>query len=279
MLNDKERNDAYDRAITDAANTASHVLEIGTGSGLLAMMAARAGARKVTTCEMVTPLAQTASRIIRKNGYGDRIQVINKKSTQLQLGTDITEPADVLIAEVFDVGLLGEHFLSALQHAKRNLLLANATIIPAAAKVYGVLIECPELRSINPIKEIAGFDLSDFDVFRPSGYMQIKIDDVNHRAISNRIEICHLDFQNEIFLPSKHTLSIKVAESGACHAIVFWFDLYLDQQTILSTRSDRKNNHWKQALQFFSTDYRLKSGQRIKLNVHRNQTGLSFSIE
>jgi tetratricopeptide (TPR) repeat protein len=279
MLNDRERNDAYNQAISRAAANAKHVLEIGTGSGLLAMMAARAGAPKVTTCETVTPLAQTASRIIRRNGYANRIHVINKKSTQLKLGTDLAEPADVLIAEVFDVGLLGEHFWPAILHAKQNLLAENATIIPQAAKIYAVLIECPELRSVNPIKEIAGFDLSDFDVFRPPGYVQINLDDINYREISDTFEICHLDFRQEVFVPPSHALTVTPTISGTCHGIAFWYDLYLDPQTMISTRSGRKSNHWKQALQFFDTDHRVETGQPIRLTVHASQTGLSFDID
>ena len=44
MMNDTARSRAYDAAIRRAAQTDHAVLEIGTGSGLLSMMAARAGA-------------------------------------------------------------------------------------------------------------------------------------------------------------------------------------------------------------------------------------------
>src|SRR5687767_4208617 len=53
MLHDRVRNDAYARAIRSAIKPHHHVLEIGTGAGLLAMLCARAGARQVTTCEMI----------------------------------------------------------------------------------------------------------------------------------------------------------------------------------------------------------------------------------
>lgn len=172
MLNDNVRNSAYDRTIRQVAANARHVLEIGTGSGLLSMMAARAGARRVTTCEMVKPLADCARKIIKRNGFEDHIQVITKKSTSLEVGKDFSEKADVLIAEVFDVGLLGEHFLPALIHAKQNLLTENAVIVPAAATIKGILVECPDMRPINPVKTIAGFDLSDFNMFRAPGYRQ-----------------------------------------------------------------------------------------------------------
>jgi len=279
MLNDSERNNAYNQAITKAASNAGHVLEIGTGSGLLAMMAARAGAQKVTTCEMSVPLARVAAKIIQKNGYADRVTVVAKKSTLLQIGRELPEPADVLIAEVFDVGLLGEHFLPALEHARRNLLAEDAVIIPAAAEIRAMLIECPQLRRINPIKEIAGFDLRDFDVFRPPGYLKIDLTSVQHRVLSDVIEVCRIDFTKDNPIQVRRTLSVDLKTAGICQAIVFWFDLYLDQDIIITSRADAKTNHWKQGLQFFESDHTVRPDESINLAVQRTQTGIEFRLE
>ena len=279
MLNDTVRNDAYNQAITRTASKAKNVLEIGTGSGLLALMAARAGAPKVTTCEMVSPLANIAAKIIKKNGYADRVRVINKKSTQLQIGQDLPERADLLICEVFDIGLLGEHFLPALRHAKRNLLSENAIIVPGSAQISALLIECPELRSVNPIKDIAGFDLSDFDVFRPPGYKQIDLYKINHRVLSDQVDVCHIDFRKDNTFKVHQALSVVPTDSGMCHAIVFWFDLFLDSDTMITSRAATRTNHWKQAIQFFDKDYHFDCGQPVNLKVLFNSTGISFRLE
>jgi type II protein arginine methyltransferase len=69
MLNDTNRNDAFAEAIKAAVTTSSTILDIGTGTGLLAMMANRAEAAKVTGCESVGILAQTASEIVKQNGF------------------------------------------------------------------------------------------------------------------------------------------------------------------------------------------------------------------
>jgi len=60
MIADSQRNSAFERALRTAVRASldrtgeCHVLDIGSGSGLLAMMAARAGATRVTALEMVT---------------------------------------------------------------------------------------------------------------------------------------------------------------------------------------------------------------------------------
>ena len=279
MLNDDKRNEAYHQAISRIAGQVDHVLEIGTGSGLLAMMAARAGAKRVTTCEMSQPLAAVARKVIARNGLTEKIQVVSKKSTQLKIGKDLLEPADLLIAEVYDNGLLGEHFLPALLHAKRNLLKPDAVVIPAAATVYAMLIESWELRRVNPLRRIAGFDLSDFDVFRRPGYRQINLENFNYRALSPPAVACRLDFQNKWPAPSLKHLPVSISQTGVCHAVAFWFDLHLDDVTHISTRNTAHTNHWKQALQFLTDDFRLTAGDCVKLQVNQKMTSFEFALE
>ena len=71
------------RAYTRKHGRGPHVLDIGSGTGLLAMMAARGGARKVTTVEMVPAICVVAEQIIERNGYSDVVNVINIRSDQL----------------------------------------------------------------------------------------------------------------------------------------------------------------------------------------------------
>lgn len=280
MINDDVRNEAYDRAICAAVKKTDHVLEIGTGSGLLAMMAARAGAGKVTTCEMVKPLADCARKIIRKNGYEDRIRVVSKKSTSLQVGAgmDLEQKADVLIAEVFDVGLLGEHFLPALFHAKQNLLKKGAVVIPAAAKIKAILAECKQLRRVNPIHSIAGFDLSEFNIFRSPGYRQFDMTRQDYCPLSDPFDVLTFDFNGPTHLYQTVQLEVPSTADGTCHAVIFWFELLIDSETLFSSRHQAGSNHWKQAIQFFDSDHPTVAGNSFNLEVDQNSTDLVFRV-
>lgn len=81
-------------------NKRVHVLDIGTGTGLLSMMAVACGADKVTACEGFKPMIQVAKRCIEANGMKDKIEIIEKHSTDIKFGVDMTEKANVLITEV-----------------------------------------------------------------------------------------------------------------------------------------------------------------------------------
>ena len=277
MLNDQARNDAFERAIAKAAPGRRLVLDIGTGSGLLAMMAARAGAERVVACEANTPLAQVAARIIARNGYADRITVVAKRSTQLAVGQDLPQPADLLISEILDAGLLGEGVIRSFRHACAALITPTAAIIPAGATVYGVLIECPELRRVNPIKEISGFDLGEFDIFRnPVAHAQVSLAHEPHRVLSEVFEIARFDFRH---LPNEapaRPLTIPATADGTAQAVAFWFDLRLDDAITLSTAPGGDSKHWRQALTFFDRDRPVRQGETLPLTVGHTDSHFFF---
>ncbi|MEI9886391.1 MAG: 50S ribosomal protein L11 methyltransferase [Rhizomicrobium sp.] len=131
IVRDGARNQAYEAALKRAVTPQTKVLEIGTGSGILAMMAARAGAREVVTCEMVPAIAAAAREIVALNGYSDRVRVIAKKSTDLDVEADMGGRADLYVSEIVSNTIVGEDALPMTEHAARVLLTPGAKIIPA----------------------------------------------------------------------------------------------------------------------------------------------------
>jgi protein arginine N-methyltransferase 7 len=112
MVNDHPRNEFYRQSLKAVVSADTHVLEIGTGSGLLAMIAAQCGAKMVTAVEANHHMAALARRIIAANGLSERVRVINKLSTDL-VAADLAPhgPADVLLSEILGTLMLGESAL------------------------------------------------------------------------------------------------------------------------------------------------------------------------
>merc|ERR1711936_114021 len=92
MLHDSERNKMYYEglkaaiALKRSQGQPVHVLDIGTGTGLLSMMAAKIGADSVTAIEEFLPMANRAEKIIRDNGFQGQIKLVRKRSTSVQVG-------------------------------------------------------------------------------------------------------------------------------------------------------------------------------------------------
>merc|ERR1711991_358637 len=106
-MNDLTRNNAYLEALELAIADNDLVLEIGTGSGLLAMMSFNAGAKEVISCEASKTLAATANEIISENGYENKIKVLHKKSTDLLVGEDLPNKSDVIVSEILSSEFVG----------------------------------------------------------------------------------------------------------------------------------------------------------------------------
>lgn len=159
MLHDQRRNAAY-RAAIERFAPGRRVLDIGTGSGLLAMMAARAGAAKVYACEENAMLAAAARRVIAANGLADRITVFDRHSYKLDRVRDLDGGVDLVVSELFSHCLVGEKVLQSLAHARAHLATPDVIFLPEQASVVVALAEFPAL--IESVSIVEGFDLSGF---------------------------------------------------------------------------------------------------------------------
>lgn len=277
MMNDTVRNDAYEKALKFALQKGGVVLDIGSGSGLLAMMAARHGANKVTTCEEVSMVAEKAKIIIKRNGFENLIQVINKLSSNLVVGSDLSERADILVTEIFDNGLLGENALLAIKHAREHLLKPNAQIIPCGARVYAMCINSDEIYKNHRVETISNFDLSPFNQFSSYNYTGYHIEKTDYRSLSAVASIFDFDFQKDHENKSV-PIEFEISESGTCHAVAFWYELQLDPDTIISTAPHLPQlSCWKQAVQLLPRPLALTKGQTFKLTAHHDAEALWFT--
>ena len=144
MLHDERRTGDFVAAITAAVRPGDVVLDIGTGSGVLAIAAARAGARRVYAVE-ASDIAEVAERVFAANEVQDRVTIVPGWSQQIEL----PEPADLLVAEVIGNEPLEEEILETTLDARRRLLAApGARLIPHHLTLLArpVLLPEPEVR-------------------------------------------------------------------------------------------------------------------------------------
>jgi Ribosomal protein L11 methyltransferase (PrmA) len=106
MLEDRVRTLRFIRAIRRTVRSGDVVVDLGTGSGVLAVAAAQAGAKHVYAIE-VRPIADVAARLFQASGLSDRITLIRGTSTEIEL----PERADVLVSEMIGNEPLGERIL------------------------------------------------------------------------------------------------------------------------------------------------------------------------
>jgi protein-L-isoaspartate O-methyltransferase len=272
IVRDTARNAAYDAALRRAMKPGFRVLEIGTGTGLLAMMAARAGASEVVTCEMNPTIAERAVEIIAKNRFADRIRVVAKHSGDLKIGVDLAGPADVLVSEIVSNTLVDEGVLPAMEGVVPRLLRPGAVVIPAGGTVRVALAEdtkAPRKR----MDVIDGFDLSPFNNLMRASY-QIARGDQRLVLRSEPADLFSFDFKSGGPFPVARTSLVLHAQGGTANGIAQWIALRMDDQESYENRpAAGTSSCW--AIMFHPFDERMfEAGDRITVHGSHDRTSL-----
>ena len=234
IVRDERRNAAYDAALRRAIRPGSRVLEIGTGTSLLAMMAARAGAAEVITCEMNPVIAEAAREILVRNGFADRVRVIAKHSDELDVEADLHGPVDILVSEIVSNNLLGQDVLAVHERAVRDLLKPGGHVIPARGAIRVALAE--DLRDDRErLGEINGFDLSSFNALMPPA-RKIRVDHERLKLRGEAADLFVFDFGVGQFCAPARACAACVATGGRVNGIAQWIALDMDGHTRYENR-------------------------------------------
>lgn len=277
MLNDVRRNDAFEAAIIAAlaqAGPQARVLDIGTGSGLLSMMAARAGAQSVTACEMVPIIADMARKIIADNGYADAITVHTAPSNELKVGTHLEERADILVSEILSSDLLTEHVIDTFEDAHARLLKPDAIVIPRAASAIGCLVESQVLADYVFVDQVSGFDVSRFGALA-SPRLPIHGTMTDWKRLSDDVELVHIDLTHTRHQSDLHLLQINVLEDGIASGIVQWMHVDLADGITFDNHPDGyTDGGWLQMLHNFPEPVEVKAGDVLNVAVGHDRVTL-----
>ena len=132
MLNDHLRMTAYKKAIEEAVSPGMSVLDLGTGTGILARWAFEAGAGHVYAIEVNKAVAKQAVANMREAGYGDRFELFNALSYDVELPHQV----DLVISEI--MGNIGdnEDCMPILKDARNRFLGPDGKMLPLAMKTY-----------------------------------------------------------------------------------------------------------------------------------------------
>ena len=269
IVRDARRNQAYEAALRRAVTPDSRVLEIGTGSGLLAMMAARAGAREVIACEANPAIAQTAREIIARNGFADRIRIVAKHSTSLDVEADLGGPADVLVSEIVSNDLIGEAVLPTLEDAVRRLVKPGAAVIPGRGRIRVALAH--DARWVGGrMGEVAGFDLSTFNRFAPA-LREAGVADPRLTLRSDAADLFDFDFATGgPYPPAAARVSLR-SEGGPVNCVAQWLALDLDSKETYENRPHGGPSCWALVIHPLETELATQAGELVVIGARHDR--------
>jgi type II protein arginine methyltransferase len=273
MLADRDRNEAYESAIEASVRPGDLVLDIGAGSGLLAMMAARAGAARVVACESDRLLAATAREIVSRNGYGDVVEIVAERSTKLEPTGALAAGADLIVSEVFSHTLLDEGAIGTLNHAMKALARPGARIIPASASIQVALAEFRG-EILPPLGDVSGFDLSLFDRHAPRA-MSLPLKSRHLHLRSAAQPIFDFDFtRGEAPVERRRKLALT-SRGGRVNAVAQWIRLQLtDDIAFENGPGPGRWSHWPCVLYPFDSPIETADGDQLPVEGWHDEVRL-----
>ncbi|NXG10222.1 ANM7 methyltransferase, partial [Sakesphorus luctuosus] len=311
MLHDKDRNVKYYQGIRAAVSRVKErgekaiVLDIGTGTGLLSMMAASAGADFCYAIEVFKPMAKAAVKIVEKNGFADKIKVISKHSTEVTVGPDgdMECRANILVTELFDTELIGEGALPTYEHAHKYLVQEGCEAVPHRATVYAQLVESKRMWSWNKLFPIHVEAEDGEKIIVPPSEMEncpgvpsvcdVQLNQMpssDFTALSDVVTMFSVDFSKPVQSASTcYRVQLEPVQSGKAQIVLSWWDIDMDPSGMIKcsmaphwvkpSAALQWRDHWMQCVYFLPNEEPVLQGEKVFLTACRDEYSVWYKLQ
>ncbi|XP_040201123.1 protein arginine N-methyltransferase 8 isoform X2 [Rana temporaria] len=261
------------------------VLDVGSGTGILSMFAAKAGAKKVYGIEC-SSVSDYSEKIIKANHLDNIITIFRGKVEEVELPV---EKVDIIITEWMGYCLFYESMLNTVIFARDKWLKPGGLMFPDRAALYIVAIEDRQYKDfkIHWWENVYGFDMT---CIRDVAIKEPLVDIVDPKqVVTNSCLIKEIDIytvkQEDLAFTSAFCLQVQ--RNDYIHALVTYFNIEFTKchkKTGFSTAPDAPYTHWKQTV-FYMEDYlTVRRGEELygtismKPNAN-NIRDLDFTVE
>lgn len=267
MLADIPRNDAYDAMLKRQA-PGRRILDIGTGTGLLAMMAVRAGAEHVYACEINPHKADLAKTIIAQNGMEEKITLFCANSLDLDRERDLDGGVDAVMSELYTADIIGESLIQTHVHAQNELTLPGAIFLPPKVQIMGALAEC-DLG--DPIGDVAGFDLSLIEQ-RLNYYALIEPYNALRYQRGPAHPLCDLNFLPDTPIKDRdRTITPLQSNGGKVTGVLYWMRIHFGADILYENMpGGARELHWAVRFEPFNEPRETAPGEPVEVGCAHN---------
>ncbi|MCF3105989.1 50S ribosomal protein L11 methyltransferase [Streptomyces roseoverticillatus] len=272
MLEDPVRKAAFQQAVCETVRDGDVVLDLGTGSGILAITAAQAGARKVYAVEPAG-MVHLAQQIAERNGVADRIEFIRGWSPQLEL----PERADVLLTDIVGNEALDMQIWETVQDARRRLMKDSPRLVPGRLTSFATLTRIPDnvldkhrvtQDHLARWKEMFGIDfgpMAESERRRSIGFYERPEIVQTWDFLSRPAELYQVDLQQDMTGPQETRCALPADRDGEANGVVVHFEAQLGPNTTLSTAPwlGCARSHWYTAVWALPEPVNVAPGQEL----------------
>lgn len=268
LLADADRVDRFRAAIFAVVRPGDVVVDIGTGTGLLAFFACQAGAARVFAIEEGR-IAAIARELATLNGFADRIEFFEQRSYDVELPAR----ADVLITETLWNFGIGEGMAGFIADARRRFLKPGARVIPAAVDLHVAPVQADRLHAMlrNRPADVHGLDLSPIRRYQLHNVHMPHLGADGLLAASALLASTELDESAPRDLDAE--VGVKVAEAGVLHGICGWFRARLAPGIVLDNEPPSETSSWAHAFFPLPSAVGVLPGDDISIAIQTSGDG------
>jgi predicted RNA methylase len=220
MIADRVRTDAYMEALRAVIRPGAVVMDIGTGPGIMAVLACQLGAKRVYAIEP-SEVIQVAKEIAAANHCADKIEFFEDFSTNIT----IPARADVIVSDLRGVLPLYAQHIPSIVDARQRFLAPGGTLIGRKDRIWVAVVEAPERYSkiVGPwVRDLPSQDLSPCrrkvvnEIHKMQTAPELLLTSANLWVALDYMSVENSDAQGDLIW--------TVNRDGTGHGIVIWFD-------------------------------------------------------
>jgi protein arginine N-methyltransferase 1 len=224
MFSDRLRMDAYSSAISTYVKPGDVVLDLGCGPGVFALLACKAGARRVYAIDL-NGIVEFGRHLAAVNGMGDRVHFLRGDSQLIHL----PERADVIVSDVRGVLPLYSDAIATLEDARSRFLAEGGKMLPSSDTMICAVVEIPKQyhEIADAWKSVPGLDLS--------AGLPLVLNGVYHEHIKpeqlvSGIQPWHtLDYATGAKTAVATNLELRALRDAVGHGLGLWFETRLGE--------------------------------------------------
>lgn len=230
MACDPIRSQAYIQAIRSAVRANDTVLDLGCGSGIFSVLAAKLGAKKVIAIDP-NPAIHLGPLIAKRNGVAEKIQFIHGVSTDLKL----EEPVDCIFSDLRGALPLYKMHLPAIKDATERLLKHDGALIPVEDRLYAAPVRDDKVEHMltTPwLENSLDLDLSPIGHIERNRRWRARI---SATQLCARPKLwCKIKYREINELSFRKELQWRFNSPGTMTGVALWFDSNLYDDVELS---------------------------------------------
>lgn len=273
MLSDSVRVNAYHQGIRRNVRPGDVVVDLGTGTGLLAFMASRAGAKKVYAVEH-SDFIEIAREIAHHNGFTN-IEFVQANSREFTP----PEKVDVVLHEQMGDELFNENMVQNLLDVRDRFLRPHGRILPARFRLFVEPVTLHESMRVRRFWNIDLPDGIDLGLMRESQLAARYDTGRNEQTWLRPGSVAAtfgrpapiLEFDLDTLagvdsLPSDFVVERTASADMIVDGTAIWFEAVFDDETVLSTSPLGPLTSWGNRL--YRLDREFAKGESLRIDIH-----------